>query len=131
MRKLTIFILALFYITTTTGATMHLHYCMGRLVNWGLWQKDSGVCGKCGMEKNSSEENGCCKDEQKQVKLDNDHNASAGYKHLQTTPIATGHNFPEASLSVNDNISKKIPLSHAPLRCCSIADYILYCIFRI
>ncbi len=73
MKKIIVAILALLYITTSTGATIHMHYCMGELADWGIGLNDSKTCGKCGMDKSDEKDNGCCNDEQKQVKLETDH----------------------------------------------------------
>ena len=47
-----------------------MHYCMGKLADWGLGHKNSKTCGQCGMEKTESKDNGCCKDEYKFLKDD-------------------------------------------------------------
>src|SRR5688500_1465038 len=72
MKKLIIPILALFYLSMSVGATVHMHFCMGKLVEWGLSHNDSESCGACGMKKSDEKENGCCKDESKAIKLDTD-----------------------------------------------------------
>lgn len=61
MKKLTICILAVFYLCFSSGATMHLHYCMGEFVSFSLFDTNKGACSKCGME-NHEEKAGCCKD---------------------------------------------------------------------
>ena len=72
MKKLLIAIFALLYISTSTGATLHIHYCMGKLADWGLGHNNSKTCGECGMEKSEEKDNGCCKDEHKFIKNDTD-----------------------------------------------------------
>lgn len=69
MKKIVAFILALFYLSVSTGTSVHLSYCMGKLVTEGLWHSGSNKCNTCGMEK---KDNGCCKDEFKQLKIDSD-----------------------------------------------------------
>ena len=67
MKKFLTTILALVYLATSTGATIHLHYCMGRLFSWSLVDKDSKTCGQCGMPKSGKDahclsfKDGCCK----------------------------------------------------------------------
>ena len=34
MKKAIVSILAVLYLCSSAGATVHLHYCMGKLVNW-------------------------------------------------------------------------------------------------
>src|SRR5688572_30125687 len=80
MKKLVVTILAFLYLSASVGATVHLHYCMDKLVNVGLWHKEEKQCGKCGMEKSDENNKGCCKDEHKQVKLENDHKGTSAYQ---------------------------------------------------
>lgn len=82
MKKLFATILAVIYLSTSMGATVHLHYCMGKLFSWGLTDKDSKICGQCGMPKNSKSghcmavKDGCCKDKHVQIKLNKDQKAT-------------------------------------------------------
>ena len=54
-----------------------MHYCKDRLVNLGLNKTDSKECDECGMKKEAN--NGCCKDEHKQVKLQSDQKAAESF----------------------------------------------------
>jgi hypothetical protein len=68
VKKFAAFILALLYFASTSGATIDMHYCMGKLVSWKIsHQKHSNNCEKCGMIK--SFHKGCCKDEISQLKV--------------------------------------------------------------
>jgi hypothetical protein len=68
MKKALATILAVIYLSTSIGATVHFHYCMGKLASWGLTDQHSsavklytcpihseissdhpGNCSKCGM----------------------------------------------------------------------------------
>ena len=68
MKRLIFLIWSLIYLSTSTGANVHLHYCMGQIASWGLWQKDDKECDKCGMKKDGMKD-GCCNDEYQYVKL--------------------------------------------------------------
>lgn len=68
MKRFAAAILAVLYISTSAGATVHLHYCMGKLADWSLGQKESKTCGNCGMKTNEAKEKGCCNDENKFLK---------------------------------------------------------------
>ena len=78
MKKVLATILAFVYLSTSMGATIHLHYCMGRLASWGLIDHESKNCSACGMVKKTSGAQGkvakmdCCRDEHKQIKTDKD-----------------------------------------------------------
>jgi hypothetical protein len=132
MKKFIVAILALVYITTSTGATLHMHYCMGQLADWGLGQNKSKTCGKCGMDKSEEKDNGCCKDEFKLVKNDTDQKASeAGFKLIQLITVALPVSFVEIP-SVNfPSVTEENPISHAPPRTGGVAVYIRNCVFLI
>ena len=70
MKKLLITVLAIFYLGVSSGATVHFHYCMGELIEWGLSNDSSDGaddCSNCGMKKGVSEN--CCKDQKQELKL--------------------------------------------------------------
>jgi hypothetical protein len=88
MKKFLLFILVFLYFGTSTGFTMHLHYCMDALVETNLLaEEDEDDCSAtCEMPEESGEMEGCCDELQKQVKLDEVHkaaeNAFLGMKNL-------------------------------------------------
>lgn len=70
MNRLIAAIIAVCYLCLSTGFTLHVHYCMGKIVSRSLTAErrgDDHKCPKCGMEKKSAKK-GCCKDEYKVVK---------------------------------------------------------------
>lgn len=80
MKKLIITVLAVFYLGVSSGATVHFHYCMGELIEWGLSNDSSegaDDCSNCGMKKGVSED--CCKDQKQELKL----------KECQKAPLST------------------------------------------
>jgi len=90
MKKFFATILAVVYLSTSMGATIHLHYCMGKLFSWSLTDKDSKNCGQCGMPKGKmsghcpSLKDGCCKDKHTHVQLDKDQKTTeTAYQFLQ------------------------------------------------
>ncbi len=48
------------------GATVEIHYCMGKNMGANFVHRTDDKCRKCGMHKSKS--NGCCKDEHKTFK---------------------------------------------------------------
>jgi hypothetical protein len=80
MRRVLVTILTIFYSYYSIGATIHVHYCMGELVETSLFGTSDKACGKCGMEKHS-ENDDCCKDVQVVVKSSENH-ISSPYVHL-------------------------------------------------
>lgn len=65
MKKLLAAILLLLYFTVNTGFVISSHYCMDKIQSVQLGVAESKKCTKCGMEKHG----GCCRDEVKVVKL--------------------------------------------------------------
>ena len=132
MKKLILTILAIVYITTSTGAAIHLHYCMGKLADWGFGHNLSKACGKCGMKKSDEKDNGCCRDENKFIKNDTDQKkADIGFQLMQLTGVAITVGFIEITAHHFADVSAANPFSHAPPRTSSIAVYLRNCVFLI
>ncbi|THU38026.1 hypothetical protein FAM09_15180 [Niastella caeni] len=130
MKRLIVTILALFYLGTSTGATIHLHYCMGKLVEMKLWHSEADKCGNCGMKKKTACEKKCCKDEHKLVKLEKAHqkaieNIFQFTQFVATLPVSY-FEFPQVYIP---SVAQELPVSHGPPR--SIPIHILHCTFRI
>jgi hypothetical protein len=92
MRKVFLTILAFIYLSTSMGATVHLHYCMGSLKSWGFADEAAKNCNYCGMPKKSNPSElatkGCCKDEQKHVQIEKDQKASEfAFQSLKFFPL--------------------------------------------
>lgn len=133
MRKLLFSILAFIYMVATTGATMHMHYCMGRLADTGFFEEEGGHCSLCGMEKTGDDDNGCCNDEKETVKISIDQKyspASVFYfdqLFTQLPAVFTGFQ-PQWFIEVGDKVP---PVSHAPPRSPQVPEYLMNCHFRI
>ena len=130
MKKFIVSILAVLYLSSSIGATVHLHYCMDKLIGWSLEHQKGNRCSKCGMIKKQKGK-ACCKDEYKQLKLQNDQKAEASYQATQLSSVAVLTNFfttPSIQLS---SLAEENPLSHAPPGSESIPLYIRNQVFRI
>ena len=131
MKKFFLAILAIVYISTSIGATVHVHYCMGKLAEWGVGHKESSSCGKCGMEQSIKRENGCCKDENKFIKNNVDQKgveaACQTFHSVAIAPVA----FIELPVVSIFSVTEENPSSHAPPRDSGVAIYIRNCVFRI
>jgi len=134
LKKLLVSILAIFYIASSTGATVHMHYCMGKLVNLELNGDGADKCNKCAeTEENSSCSKDCCEAAQKTVKLQHDQKAAETL--LASFSAAQVHQ-PSLYFSFNDNsslvtFSGNDALSHAPPLRGKTSLTILYRHFRI
>lgn len=132
MKKFIVTILALIYLTATTGATVHLHYCMGELVELNLSPSETGKCGKCGMDKAPDVDNGCCKDEQNQVKVENDHYKSdVAFKAMDFVTFLLPISYTQIPPIILISTGEENLRSHAPPRSCYLAIYKRNCVFRI
>lgn len=130
MKKFLVTILSLVYLTVSSGATVHMHYCMGKLVSWNLSPKSNGKCGACGMQKAGHK--GCCHDIQKQVKIEKDQKVSESSFQIYII-------FSEALLVANTGLPQEYisspiyndPISHPPPRLETLPLFVLNCNFRI
>lgn len=130
MKKILVAILAIFYLGTSVGATVNLHYCMGELVNWDLSIQETHICGNCGMEKVKNKKNGCCEDIQHHVQVEKDQKAESRYQPEAPQSVAVITTFPSFVMPVISSVAQEFPVSHAPPR--SIVPIrIRYCVFRI
>lgn len=68
MKKLLSIFLLLIYTATSSGTVMSAHFCMGKLAGISIGEKEQSSCGYCGME-----DDGCCHDLLKVVKIDDSH----------------------------------------------------------
>jgi hypothetical protein len=130
MKKFLVSILAIFYLGTSVGATVNLHYCMGELVNWDLSVQDTHTCGNCGMEKVKNKKNGCCEDKQHILQVEKDQKAESRFQTDAPVSVAVIHTYPSFIMPVTTSVTEEYPVSNAPPR--SIVPVrIRYCIFRI
>ena len=74
MKKVVASISVLIYFAMTCGVIVNLHYCMGRVQSVDFYGTEKKICDKCGMSLDKA--HGCCKEEVKIIKLQNDQNKS-------------------------------------------------------
>lgn len=130
MKKLFITITALVYLTVSSGATVNLHYCMGKLMSWDLSSKSESKCGSCGMEKTGHK--GCCNDEQKTLKVDKDQKlAESAFQFLSISSVAIAVIPAELPLMYSSTLVADNPTAHAPPRPGGVPIFILNRNFRI
>ena len=79
MKKGIAAILLVLYVAFSCGVVISYHYCMDEYDSLRLGTTRSDTCGKCGMH--TSESNGCCSDEVKFFKIQDDQQTcSIGFK---------------------------------------------------
>lgn len=141
MKKFLVTILAFVYLSSNIGATINMHYCMDKLVVWRLGdgKTKSKACPYCSMAKTSQdkhcgkESKGCCKDEQKIVKLENDQKISEAspFPFSQIPSEAITPVFFDYSVEYASSLTEEYPLTHAPPRTKDVSLFVLNCVFRI
>ncbi len=72
MKKVVLGFFAVLYLTASIGVTVDLHFCMGTYAGHEFFSQPLEKCGKCGMKEVGK--NGCCHDEFKVIKVDDDQN---------------------------------------------------------
>lgn len=134
MKKFLVTILALVYLIASVGATIRLHYCMNKLVAWGLGHEKphKHACSYCGMSKSIAKNKGCCKDDQKQIKLEDAQqlNEAAVYP-AKISPETIHSVFPDYSFIYVPSLTEVFPVTHAPPQIALVPLFVLNCSYRI
>jgi hypothetical protein len=132
MKKLIVAILAFVYLGTATGATVNIHYCMGKLISWDFWHGGSGKCSNCGMDKAKQKKDNCCKDEIKLVKAAKDQQITEpAFQAMQVLSVALPFGSFVTSPGTLPSVTTAYPVSHAPPECSHTPLHIRNCIFLI
>jgi len=130
MKKVLVTILAFTYLAVSSGATIHLHYCMGKLVGWELTEHQQKHCGNCGMEKKARK--GCCRDEHKTLQIEKDQKATEVAFQFTAQPPAiltvSYAGLPPVYIPV---IAMGNAATHAPPSLSGVPVFIRNCNFRI
>jgi hypothetical protein len=137
VKKFITAILAIIYIGTATGVSVHLHYCMGKLVSWGLVDHESKHCMVCGMLKSAGHGQGiakkdCCKDEHKLIQTVKDQKATSSNDLVVKCPlvslVAEGGPLPDISAI---SLAVANPLANAPPGSRQVRLFLLTRSFRV
>ena len=118
-KSISILLLTVVYMTASAGFSVHSHYCCGKKVSTGFWEKKI----KCGCSK-TGKTNRCCRDEVTKFKIQDNHkNATALIAHKSVSVIFV-HPFLKTfqlALSINPVVENTFrhtippPLSHVAL----------------
>ena len=130
MKKGIALISFLCYFAVTSGVVINSHYCMKRLVSTHLFETSSKVCGRCGMKMHKG--SGCCHDEVKVVKLQQDQNnvplATYEIPSIKQLPVFSSDFI--AALFYNIDEQRHFH-NHSPPLLAEQDSYLLNCVFRI
>lgn len=126
MKKGIAAILFLFYFAFSTGVIISYHYCMDEFDSLQLGDKKTEICGKCGMH---SDDMGCCNDQVKIFKIEDDQQAAAVNFKFETPvtviePLLTWNEIPVTSTYQLFTNNHSPPLSKQD-------TYLQNCVFRI
>ncbi len=127
MKKVLAALLLIIYFTVSTGFIVSMHYCMDRLASTKIGVHHTDKCPSCGMKMKAE---GCCKDQVKVVKLQQDKiNAQYTVVHF-SAPIALFYNQPVLDIPVQSVASFQNYFTHGPPL--SKQDtYLQNCVFRL
>ena len=129
MKKLLSAIIIIVYVSMSCGVIINLHYCMGRYQSFDLYASGKNECGKCGMP--TDKPHGCCKDEVKIVKLQDDQNKATISYNIKNidAPVMIPSDFIAASPITTDKLQKQE--DHEPPGLSGQDMNLHNCVFRI
>lgn len=132
MKKVIVAILAILYMGSTTGATIHMHYCMGKLVDKGLWHNKASKCKLCNkQEKKKACTKDCCKDQHKFVKVEKDQKAGeTSFQYVHPAAAVNPHHYTVFASERIIKLAQQYPVCNAP-PLGNVHFYILNCTFLI
>ena len=125
MKQAVVFILAFLYLGLTSGLSVNIHYCMGKISEVKFESVSENACGNCGKEKMN-----CCGHIYQLVKVNDEHQAVDNTE--LKAPITTIESFSDLHVML---LKTKTPISSAaysPVPLYFPPDInVLNCVFRI
>ncbi|HEY1009930.1 MAG: HYC_CC_PP family protein [Daejeonella sp.] len=130
MKNLIVTILAVFYLGVSSGASVYVHYCMGKVVESGFVSKEGKACNECGMK--ADKPGDCCKHDSKELKIDSAQKTSSNSFDFSVfgTDLPSNRNSGIPQIFTTALIEEQ-PVSNSPPRTDSTPVFIRNCIFRI
>jgi hypothetical protein len=129
MKKFAASILLVLYFVVSSGFTVNLHYCMDKFHSWELGATEKDSCEKCGMTTQKS--NGCCRDEVKVMKLQQDQVSAATAIYQFSAPAIPASFVPEFLLPVIKTVSIQEDRINGPPIISKQDIYLNNCVFRL
>ena len=130
MKKLVVILLLFAYGVSSFGATIHLHYCMNKLVSSSLENKIGG-CGSKGTM-GGMQKGKCCKHVYKQVKVENHYkDAVAGMSYEKFIAAAIPAYYYHITTPSITTLTKNTYFKTDFRRKSNNKIYILDCVYRI
>ena len=119
------------YGAASLGATVHVHYCMDKLVEWGMTSCEGGMCSQKGMMK-GMDDNKCCKHGYNQLKVETHYKDAVTVIDFKKFTVIANHGFPyQNDFSAISVTTKNSYTNNNYLRRPNNKIYILNCVYRI
>lgn len=132
MKRIVVSFLLILYLGTSSGAAVHFHYCMEKLVSWSMTKQSGKLCDFCKMPLAESKKKSCCKEVKQHVKVESSQKVNQTvYKFDQPS---TAIILPEFFVNYQAPIPVKIvreALSNAPPDGQRVPVYLKNCTYRI
>ncbi|WP_160711874.1 HYC_CC_PP family protein [Chitinophaga solisilvae] len=109
MKRFFAILFAVMYTLLTSGFTVNVHYCMGKLASVKLHSAPEDMCGKCGKPVKGKE---CCKNEIKFCKVTETHQAAKAIQ--QSFTVVADMQLPVITLSTPALSAQKILVGGYP-----------------
>lgn len=130
MKRVLAAIIAIIYLSASSGAMIDIHYCMGRPIGWSLTLGESSSdCPSCGMSKKSG--HGCCQDQYKVLQMAKEHKAAVAtfqFPQITALPVATAPFYAIGPVSLDRHV---LPIPHAPPSQPGVPVFVRHCSFLI
>jgi hypothetical protein len=138
MKKCIAAILAVLYLSTSMGATVHLHYCMGKLAAWTLQEpsgKDGSMCGMTKMPASngcSLTKKDCCRDEYHQIRTGKDQKpGSFAFEIIRLAAVSAELPDPAVIVPYISSVALTLPAVNGPPIDTGVPVFLRNCNFRI
>lgn len=129
MKKALVSILLFIYTLAVSGASVDLHYCMGKFIGLDFDYSLKKDCHNCGMP--AIDKKGCCNNKQIQVKVDGDQQATYNNISLENDYILIIPAYKVIDDIIINLKSVAHPSIHSPPLAENKPTYLLNCNFRI
>jgi len=129
VKKALVTILLVTYAFASSGVSVDLHYCMGKLIGLELDYSAKSGCSNCGMSTKAQE--GCCDNKQIQVKVDKEQQVTYNNISLFNHQIAIAPEYPIIDGFLHSSTIIAHPSIHGPPLITHIPVYLFNCTFRI
>jgi len=131
MKRVFALLFVLLYVSTSSGAVVRFHYCMGQLVKFGLGQSEQALCDVCQGSKKPFKKS-CCKDVYKQAKIDRSQKKPASIFQMKQMVVTESAKVEWSHVYIPIPIEiGKAALSNAPPSAEDIHVFIRNCTYRI